>query len=278
MKIEFLGTGAAEGVPAIFCSCGICNLIRTLDRSEYRTRSQVLIDGVISIDFPPEAYVHSLERGVNLSNLKHLFVTHSHMDHFYAHDFILHGYKYAELGESALNIYGNSEVYNVFNECTAREMREEVRQTIKFFNLKPYEIVETDGYKVIALPANHKTKEDSLLYYIERDGKGYLHLHDTYILDKKCFEFLAERGASCRAVAFDCTFADKASNENSRHMSIYDNMKMKEDMLSFGIIDGDTRLIITHFSHNANPTRARLKTLEEKYGVTAAYDGFTLKI
>lgn len=278
MKIQFLGTGAAEGVPAMFCSCKICNNIRALGKSEFRTRSQVIIDDIISVDFPPEAYIHSLEHGVNLSKLKHLLVTHSHMDHFYAHDFILRGYKYAMLEESVLNIYGNAEVKAVLNECCAREIREEVKKRLDFQLLKGFSVLEFDGYKVFAIPANHKTKEESLLYYIEKDGKGYLHLHDSYRIKDESFKFLAENGAKCQAVTFDCTFADGKSNENSRHMSIYDNMQMKEKMLSLGIIDGDTKLIITHFSHNSNPTRARLKALEDEFGVIAAYDGLQIDI
>lgn len=278
MKIRFLGTGAAEGVPAVFCSCEVCNNIRALGKSEFRTRSQVIIDDAISIDFPPEAYYHSLEYGVNLSKLKNLFVTHSHMDHFYAHDFILRGYKYANLEENVLNIYGNAEVEAVLNECCAREMRDEVKKHLDFHLLKGFSVTEFDGYKAIAIPANHKTREESLLYYIERDGKGYLHLHDSYKISDKSFEFLAENGAKCQAVTFDCTFADSKSNENSRHMSIFDNMQMKAKLLSLGIIDESAKLIITHFSHNSNPLRSRLKELEEKFGVIAAYDGMKLEI
>ncbi len=61
-------------------------------------------------------------------------------------------------------------------------------------------------------------------------------------------------------------------------MGIEDDMVIKEKLLSRGIIDKDTNIIITHFSHNANPTRERLKGVEEKYGVVAAYDGMEVDI
>ncbi len=69
-----------------------------------------MIDGKLCIDFPPEAYSNSLKYGYNFSALQYLLVTHSHMDHFYAHDFILRGYKYAKLAAPVLEIYGNEEV------------------------------------------------------------------------------------------------------------------------------------------------------------------------
>ena len=42
MKIQFLGTGAAEGVPAMFCACPVCKKIRSMGKQEVRTRSQTV--------------------------------------------------------------------------------------------------------------------------------------------------------------------------------------------------------------------------------------------
>jgi phosphoribosyl 1,2-cyclic phosphate phosphodiesterase len=278
MKIKFLGTGAAEGVPAMFCNCDYCKHIRTLGESEFRTRSQVLIDDNISIDFPPEGYAHSLKYGINLSALKYILVTHSHMDHFYAHDFILRGYKYATLEEDKLNIFGNAEVKKVFDECTKREMKEEVSPHISFTTCVPYSEFYFEDYRVLTLPANHSKTEDALLYYIESEGKGYLHLYDTGLFDGSVFDFLKEKGAKVNAVAFDCTFAEKAGGTSARHMGIEDNMILKSELLKRGIIDKNTQIYITHFSHNCNPTREHLKQIEREYSVTAAYDGLQVEI
>ena len=95
MKITYLGTGAAEGIPALFCNCEYCRGARARGGREIRSRAQTLIDGELSLDFPPDCFYHSALLGADLSAVKYLLVTHSHMDHFYAHDFILRGYKYA---------------------------------------------------------------------------------------------------------------------------------------------------------------------------------------
>lgn len=276
MNVQFLGTGAAEGVPALFCSCGYCKNIRKLGKKEYRTRSQVLIDGCLSIDFPPEAYAHSLKFGVEFSNLKYLLATHSHMDHFYAHDFILRGYKYAEFSEPVLKIYGNSEVKKVYDECTAREMKPEVAPNIQLTVIKPYQVLTVGKYRVITLPANHSKEEDALLFYVESEGKGYLHLYDTGRICSEAFDFLYENGAKAELVCFDCTFVEQTGGDFARHMGIGDDMLMKNELLKRGIIDERTKLIISHFSHNSNPVRSNLKRIENKYGVMAAYDGLLL--
>lgn len=278
MKLKFLGTGAAEGVPAMFCNCENCKNIRKLGESEFRTRSQVIIDDCISIDFPPEAYAHSLKYGVNFSLLKYVLVTHSHMDHFYAHDFILRGYKYAEVQQPVLQIYGNSEVHKVFKECTAREMKPDVAQNLSFKEISSYNMFDLDEYKILTVPAQHSKTEDCLLYFIQRGNKGYLHFYDTGRVDERAFEYLAANGAKASAVAFDCTFAERTAGEISRHMGIEDNLEMKNKLLKYGIIDGSAKILITHFSHNCNPTRVHLSELEKKYCVTAVYDGFETEL
>jgi len=278
MKITFLGTGASEGVPAMFCSCEYCANIRKLGFKEFRTRTQVLIDDVLSVDFPPEAYAHSLRFGVNFSDLKYLLVTHSHMDHFYAHDFVLRGYKYAKLNQPLLSIYGNAEVKSVFDECTRREMKEAVAPNIAFTIIEPYAEFYVGEYRVISLPAQHGTKERALLYYIEKDGKGYLHLYDTGALSEEAIDFLQARGCKASAVAFDCTFLDAPYEEGRRHMCVEADLRLEERLERALVCDKDTVKIITHFSHNSNPTSARLKEIEKKYGVCAAYDGFSVTI
>ena len=51
MKINYLGTGAAERIPGIFV---IVNYVSTLERKgrEIRTQTQLIIDDVLLIDFP----------------------------------------------------------------------------------------------------------------------------------------------------------------------------------------------------------------------------------
>lgn len=278
MKISFLGTGAAEGVPAMFCSCPFCSSLRKAGTTEYRTRSQVLVDDILSIDFPPEAYAHSLRFNVDLSALRYVLVTHSHMDHFYAHDFILRGYKYASVSGCKLQIVGNDEVKSVYAECTRREMRGEVGGKIEFIAVRAFQVFNLGEYRVITLPARHGTVEESLLYYLERGGKGYLHLCDTGALSDEAITFLEKNNARASVVTFDCTFLDASPRAGTRHMCVADNMDIRDRLLKSGVANENTRCIITHFSHNSHPSAERLRAIEKEFPVTAAYDGLVLEI
>lgn len=277
MKVQFLGTGAAEGFPAEFCSCPACQKVKN-KKKEYRTRSQVLVDGVLSIDFPPEAYMHTLQNGVDLSALPYALITHSHMDHFYAHDFILRGYKYAKSVTPVLNLYGNREVSAVFTECTRREMKAEVAPHVQMNTVCAYQEFNVGDYRVLTVPARHSLTEEALLYYVEGD-KGYMHFYDTGLLTTdEPFIFLQEHHAKIDIIAFDCTFMEQTGGSTARHMGIEDVMQMLDKFKQYGLLQPNAKIVLTHFSHNADPTRRHTKALAKKYGCIAAYDGMTITL
>ncbi len=262
----------------MFCSCQFCKWVRGKGMAEVRTRSQVMICGDLIIDFPPEAYYHSFAMGVDLSSVKTLLITHSHMDHFYAHDFILRGYKYARLSEPVLNIYGNAEVKKVYAECTAREMREEVARNINFTEISPFCSFYADGYKVIAIPAEHTKSEQALLYYVEKDGKGYLHMNDTGNLSDAAVRFLSANNAKADVAAYDCTFGADNGHLSARHMGMSDVLAVHEKLLSAGVISRSTKNVITHFSHNSHPSRRAMDEFARAHGFIAAHDGQVIDI
>lgn len=277
MKVTFLGTGAAEGIPALFCNCEFCRGARK--RGEVRSRAQVLLDGELSIDFPPDAFYHAAVLGADLSAVRYLLVTHSHMDHFYAHDFILRGYKYAQgIKSPALDIYGNAEVNAVFEECTKRELRDTVKSNIHLHSVSAFEEFEFGDWRVNTLLAKHSSQEP-LLYAIEKKGKRILHLTDTGRLPEEDYLYLEQiGGAPFDLIIFDCTFLFEKADENARHMGLEENMRVLARLEKSGLADQHTRKAITHFSHNSDPGKENLKRAEKTYGVIAAYDGLTLEL
>ena len=84
MKIQYLGTAAAEGLPALFCDCETCRKAREIGGKEMRTRTQLVVNGKLLLDFPPDTYTHALNYSLKLGQIQHLLITHSHMDHFFS--------------------------------------------------------------------------------------------------------------------------------------------------------------------------------------------------
>ncbi|MDE6411432.1 MAG: hypothetical protein K2L02_02720 [Clostridia bacterium] len=275
MKVSYLGTGAAEGIPALFCECDFCKRARA-GKEMLRSRSQVVLDGELSIDFPPDAFYHNAVFGAELSKIKYLLVTHSHMDHFYAHDFILRGYKYArEL--APISIFGNAEVLEVFEECTRRELREDIRSLIFLHELKAFEPVVFGDWRAVPLKAKHSSK-DPFVFSIERGNKRILHLTDSGMLPEEDFIFLEKEKKSFDLITFDCTFLYDPVSESARHMGVYENEKIFTRLKEAGLVREDTKKVFTHFSHNSAPTKDKLIKAEKEFGAIAAYDGMTLEL
>ena len=275
MKIVYLGTGAAEGIPALFCGCGFCQSVRR-GKEKTRSRAQVVIDGELSIDFPPDVFYHSIAFNFRPADIRYLLVTHSHLDHIHAQDFVLRGYKYArEL--APLEIFGNEEVLEVFEESTRREMRQDVRSNIRLHKLKAFEPVTFGDYRAVPLKAQHSSL-DPFVYLIEKDNKRILHLTDTGGLTEEDFAFLQKEGKHIDLITFDCTFLYDAASENARHMGLKENEKIYNRLHALGLADENTKKVITHFSHNCAPTQEKLLAAGKEYGVIAAYDGMELAL
>lgn len=279
MLLKYLGTAAAEGMPAVFCRCDVCNKARRLGGKNIRTRSQILIDGNTLIDFPPDSYMHALRFDLDLSAVTDVFITHAHMDHCYPQDFTTHCAPYAHnMSRPTINVYGNATVLKKFIDYTADEIREAAKNSIALHELKPYEsVAASSGLKVTALPAVHTKGENCLLYALQKDGKTALIMNDTGILDISVYEKMKELSLCFDLVGFDCTYGD-VRHGPGRHMGLSDNVAEREKMIKLGLVKPSTKYVVTHFSHNNGLLHEDMNYAAERYGMVAAYDGMEIEI
>ena len=279
MKITYLGTAAAEGFPAMFCNCASCKQARKNLEREMRTRSQVLIDDKLLIDFPADSYYHSLKYGIDFSAVKYLLVTHSHTDHFYGAELVNRGYKFAHgMRSERLEIFGNSEVFKVFIEETSREIRQEVSEKIAFRTIVPFSFIKVGEYEIFALPAVHTEKENALVYCISSNGKTLLYLNDTAILEEETLLFLFQKGIKADMVSMDCTLGVSKAGISKRHMGFTDNEILRNKLVKYSLCDTNTKYYVTHFSHNSAPFRDNMESEAKKRGMIAAHDGLVVEI
>ncbi len=278
MRIQYLGTAAAEGFPGVFCNCEYCRAARGDLKKELRTRSQVLIDGNLLVDFCPDTYLHSLRFGIDFSAVKYLLVTHSHTDHFYAQEFVNRGGNFAkQMQSSDLQIYANAEVLSVYREGTAREMLENIGSHIQLIQVRPFEKFSAGGYEILTLPASHTKNEDALLYSISNGESTLLYLNDTGLLREECYQFLSKNGIKAGFVSMDCTFADSPGPHSERHMGFEQNEIVRQKLQQYDLVCEDAKYYVTHFSHNSAPFLKRMETEALKRGFYAAHDGLTVE-
>lgn len=278
MKLTFLGTAAAEGVPAVFCNCAACRRAKERGGREIRTRSQILIDGDVLFDFPMDTYMHMLKYKLDLSAVKHVLITHAHMDHCYPQEFCMRGAPFAhDLTEKFVTVYCNPTVADIFGQDTSREMRKEIADTIRVQVIAPYEAVRAGDTTFIALPAEHTKGENCLVYYVERGGVGALLLNDTGMLDIEVYKRLFDMGGRVDIAALDCTYGNMRHGAG-RHMGLLDIVDQTELMKKAGVLKKNARIIATHFSHNCELSYDDMQRAADEYGITVAYDGMELTV
>lgn len=279
MKLLYLGTAAAEGIPGMFCKCSFCESARRLGGKEYRFRSGALIDGELMIDFSPDINAASQKAGVDLSMVKNIIFTHSHHDHLNANDLKNRGEGYCYFDAQnyeKLHTYGNRMVQNVITAALKGNFD---RYAVDFTYIHPFMPVDIGGYTVTALPVEHGS-ENAYIYLIEKGGKRIIYAHDTGIMPDEVFEFL--RGRTCDAVSLDCTMGYQTTEKG--HMGFPADLKVKKRLTDIGAADEKTVFICHHFSHNGlrSPdgelTYERFSEMIAPHGFIMSYDGMTLEL
>ena len=281
MQIVYLGTAAAEGIPGIYCNCDACRRALKAGGRNIMTRSQVLIDGRLLVDFGPDTYAHFLRMGRTMYDIGHVLITHSHIDHFSLCEApnrpegMSHG-----ITHKKMKIYAVAEIAEGMAEEAERQRLIGRKLFNEFFepvSLKLYQTVDVGGYKVTPLPARHSTKEQPLLFLIEKDGKSMFYGNDTGIFGNEIDDWLAANGKHIDLLSLDCTKEDTEFDYYT-HMCMAEDRKIADRFADRGIIGADTKLVVTHFSHNGGLIYDELVKAAEKYGFTVAYDGFTVDL
>ncbi|MGI6384113.1 MAG: MBL fold metallo-hydrolase [bacterium] len=272
MEILFLGTAAAEGWPGIFCECPCCTKARLLKGKDIRTRSSVLIDEIYKVDFPPDTNWQANKYRINLSEVEHLFVTHSHNDHYYPTELSFRAKPFAHpRPKKTLSIYGSEVVKNITTQALGAHKK---ASNISFQIIEPF--VEFTAGKMTVLPliADHDPDEICFNYIFSYEGHNVLYGHDTgwypedtwRVLERYKFDLLI----------LDCT--NGRIEEESYHLGVKGLIKVRDKLRETGSLNEKCKCVATHFSHNGGLLQAELENILLPEGIEVAYDGKTVII
>ena len=271
MKIKFLGTAAAEGIPALFCDCRVCQNARAVGGKEIKTRSQAIVDDKILIDFPADTYMHSLYGGLDLIGVRHCIITHGHMDHLYERDFWCRNKSIGNGGVegTTLDVYLTEATREIASAYYDKNVQtERVRLNV----IKAFEPFMIEDYRIIPLRAYHDPTTEPVFYIIERGDKTLLYANDTGYFYDDVWEFLASYERKFDMISLDCT-GMLLENYRHSHMGLSVNAEVVEKLREMGLCDDNTTVYVNHFSHNGKATHEELVVEAGKYGFGVAYDG-----
>jgi phosphoribosyl 1,2-cyclic phosphate phosphodiesterase len=270
MKLQVLGTSAAEGWPALFCNCSSCRRARELGGKDLRTRTSLLIDDVLKIDLPPDTLYHVHQWKLDLSKLTHLFITHSHEDHFAPNELLFLGPDFAKRKDlNPLRVYGNGNIIKALMRLAGEGL------DANFHEVKPFERIKAGPYDVFSVLANHGGDEHPLNYIIGRHGKFVLYACDTGFYADETWKYL--RDFKLNVVIVECTGGPKAIDYKT-HMGIPDVLEYKRKADEIGLTGPRTLWVMSHFSHFCGATHDELVELGKPSGLQIGYDGMTVEL
>ncbi len=274
MKIKYLGTAAAEGIPALFCNCDVCRNALKVRCKEIKTRSQALIDDKILIDFPADTYMHILNYGLDLRKIHNCIITHSHSDHFYPNDFWCRLPGIANnIEEVPFNVYVTESGYNK----AEAQLGSSINSTrLNFHKITPFEAFDIEDYHIIPLEANHEKCTHPVIYIVEKGEKSLLYANDTGVFTDKTWDFLKKYGKKFNLISLDCT-AMLLENWRDSHMGLDTNIEVYNKLLKMQLCDSNTKAYINHFSHNGKATHEELVLCASKHGFGVTYDGLEVQ-
>ncbi len=275
MKLKYFGTAAAEGIPGLFCNCRICKNALEKRGKEIKTRSQALLDERILIDFPPDTYMHVLNYGLDLREIKHCIITHSHHDHLFVDDFWCRLPSIAnEIEEVPLNIYLTEDGYRKAEACFGADVD---CARLKFHKIKEFEPFMIEDYRIIPLRANHDPAANPVIYAIEHNGKAILYANDTGFLFDETLDYIKSLGIRFDYISLDCT-SMLIKGTRDHHMSLDIDVELFERLIEIGACDKDTAVYVNHFSHNGLATHEEFVKIAARHGFGVTYDGLEVEI
>ena len=250
MKIRLLGTGYGE-----------CK-IKKKSSKDFRKHGGVIVDERILLDAPEDIFDAAAELGFSdiFDKVGDVFITHSHRGHF-SEEAIL------RLSEKRkIRVFASQAVLDSIAESSK----------IEKVALTPFMDFNLGDYRIIALPANHKTEnedEPCFNFLISRD-KTLFYALDGGIINFDAFSVLREFKID-GIIADAALFLNDVSPNHLFHNG-KGGLKMALDILAgAGIFPENGRFILTHIpSDRKRAVHEEIREFALSNNMTAAYDGY----
>ena len=268
MTIRLLGTGGADGIPALFTDDPVSLYAREHGGRDVRTRAAAIIDSGLKIDVPPENSTQLLQNGLRASDWDLLLFTHSDDDHLAISELQYALYPFTDAYELPFPIYGSSTVLDI-----VRERYDE--WPMELFELTAFKAVESAGYRFLPLLARHTPGEECFNFLVERDGRSLIYATDTGIWPDETFESL--RSYRIDLLVIECTNAYEPSSYDG-HLDFEGLAYVLERLRIGGTLTASSRVVTTHHAASGGARHCDLVSALAPLGAEPGYDGMVLTV
>jgi len=254
LKIQFLGTGSAEGIPVIGCGCDHCVRAREEGGKLMKRRNSVLfsLPGYeLLLDTPPDIRAPLAQNKV--PRIDGIFLTHAHHDHTGGLEEFLYW-------KSDLDLFVEPGVY----ESLRREEWGDILPDIAFHcPFHPGMALRFDGFFFTPFAVRHTVPCFGLAIYVE--GRKIVYTSDT------CNRF--SNYAYCLMAGADLLIVNtpRFAPPHEDHITSVEAVELKKQM-------GANRLVLTHCNHHNLPHDELQEWAQTQDGVVIAYDGLEINV
>lgn len=234
MKFTLTGTGSVKGCPVYGCDCPAC-IRAVMDPFLARRPASATLESdgeVILID----AGLTDIEERFPPGSLKHIILTHYHMDHI--------------VGLFSLR-WGSGLKISLTGPDTSDAPAELLKHSgILDFSqtVTPFAPFTVNGVRVTPVPLSHS--RPTMGYAFQRNGRTLAYLTDTLGLPDETLHFFA--GNPVNVMIIDCSYAPDMADLPGAHNSLNDVLELHQRIQP-------SRTILTHIGHeldnwmNTNP-------------------------
>jgi phosphoribosyl 1,2-cyclic phosphate phosphodiesterase len=274
MKLQLLGTGAAEGIPALLCNCPVCANARRRRGREIRQNSCALVMSAggasLLIDLPPHIKMTFDSRAIDQDRLEAILVTHAHADHCLGLEYLSDravsrgGY----LGPHVVDLCAPPSVLSFMQRVRGAEIAAvEGDSPFRLRIARAYEPFSVGPFAITPLETGHRAGGECLGYLIQEEGSTLAYMLDSPSqLPGRTLECLLARRIDC--LVFDCTYDSRP--DPGGHSDVEGLIAMHERL--------KPRLTVaSHVSHRCLGHRALVRELRT-HGVRAGFDGMVLRV
>jgi len=282
VRILFMGTAAAEGVPSVFCNCATCAYARVHKGKDVRWRASTLINDDLLIDLGPDLFNYAADHGMFLGDIRYTLQTHPHEDHLDPLALFSRSNVTKVQGVQPMTWYLSEPAIARINQVTFHGesrfgLREEQEDHhLDIVTIAPWQEHRIGEYRVQTVAATHDERALAMLFAIEdlRSGGRLFYGTDTGPVPDGTWQRLAKLGWS-----FDVFMLDHTAGWGPRGGGHLNREQFLEEVVSArecGLIRGHTRVIANHFAHHSHPPHEEFVALAAVDGYEPAFDGMCI--
>ena len=285
MKLVFLGTAAAEGIPALWCNCDICREARKRGGKDIRHRCCYLVDDDTMIDFGLDIFDQARRENIDLPGLKRIILTHPHADHISPSELVYRrnpGFC-TDVPDYKLDLIASKLTMRetVRKLVSSNAAALEVTRLFDDLRIDPVQVeagvwARSGDVELLPVPASHAHGLGAMIYVIRRGDRTLLIANDTGMLTDESWSILD--GLRLDAAVIECTMGFRNPDAFKTHQGFNTTVAFREKLLAMRCLEADTPVYVTHFSHNGFGLHEELQARFSPHGITVAYDGLKVEI